>query len=76
VDFYTFVAFFSLGFATIGNKTSFLENGGKPCPQVGMRIGAGRLSRLPGISDNGNKISYGVVYGHIDKWFGFATKRP
>jgi len=69
VNLYAFVALFSLGFATIRNKTSFLENGGKTCPQVGMRISTGRLARLPCISDNGNKISYGIVYGHIDGGF-------
>ena len=34
-----------------------------------MRIGTGLLACASSISDNGNKISYGVVYGHIDGGF-------
>jgi hypothetical protein len=74
MNLYAFVAFFRLGFTTIRNKTSFLENGSQPCPQVRVRIGATGLACLTGISDNGNKISYGVVYGHIDGGFSLLPR--
>jgi len=74
MNLYAFVAFFRLAFTAFRNKTSFLENGSQPCPQVRVRIGAGGLASFPGISDNGNEISYSIVYGHVDGGFSLLPR--
>jgi len=72
LDFKAFVAFFGFSFGTIQNKAPVLEDGNKTGTQIGMRISAGCLASLAGISNNGNKITYCIVNGHINEGLAVA----
>jgi len=72
LDLKAFVPFFGFGFGAIQNKTPVLEDRNKAGAQIGMRIGARCLAGLAGISNNGNKISYCIVNGHINEGLSVA----
>ena len=70
LNFQGFMPFFGLGFDAIQDKAPVLEDRGQASAQIGMRISAGRLASLSGISNDGNKISYCIMDGHINEGFG------
>ena len=72
LNFQTFMAFFGFGFGAIQDKAPVLENRGQAGAQIRMRISAGRLASLSGISNDGNKISYCIVDGHINEGLAVA----
>ena len=60
-----FVIRFVGGFTVITDKSFLLEDVSHTRPQVGMRIRTNVLARSACVANNGNEISYGVMYGHL-----------
>jgi len=57
----TFMTLFGFGFGAIQDKAPLLEDSDQASSQIRMRISAGRLASLSGISNDSNKISYCIV---------------
>jgi hypothetical protein len=57
----TFMTLFGFGFGAIQDKAPLLEDSDQASSQIRMRISAGRLASLSGISNDSNKISNCIV---------------